>query len=683
MESQLLSISKIFTERILRIPDYQRGYAWKDKQLKDFWNDLAQLETNKNHYIGVLTLEEVPETIINKWIEDNWIIRSKNYTPYYIVDGQQRLTTAIVLIQAIIELMQPEQMLNYNTSDEIVKKFIYESKDKGISRSYIFGYETDNPSYEFLKTRIFLESSDNSYPIQETIYTRNLEAAKIFFSDNLRNISIQDVEIIYRKVTQNLLFNIYTISEDIDVCVAFETMNNRGKPLSHLELLKNRLIYLSTKFNEDESEKDKLRRTINEVWKSIYHYLGKNKNNPLDDDLFLQNHFIIYYGNSLKEKFNHKNNEANLVRIHRFHPSFHKDYLLEKVFTTRNIQITSTDSLSKNTEIVTIKNVYDYVKSLKDSVEIWFQLLNPTDSNFNDEIKIWLDKLNRLDILQYAPLIMVFFQTQSSDSSKLRFLKSVEKLIFLIRLTGFKSYYYYSSNAEPINFIDLALKLRDKSINIDSIVMIIDQKFESIKNSPEFKSQVIPQFRKKGFYEWSGIKYFLYEYELSLKEASKTFRDKIRWEDYSAEDGRDYLTIEHVYPQRPRLDCWTSKYNSKYTEKERTALRHSLGNLVPLSKPKNSSFSNKCFTEKKRGNDSCVGFAYGSFSENEIAEHSDWTAMEIMKRGLKLLHFMETRWDLDFGTTEEKLFFLNLEFVPRKENISLKELISKDKVKKI
>ena len=137
MESQLFSISKIFTERILRIPDYQRGYAWKEKQLKDFWNDLALLETHKNHYIGVLTLEEVPETIINQWIEDNWIIRSKNYAPYYIVDGQQRLTTAIVLIQAITELMQPEQTLNYNTSAEIVKKFIYESKDKGISRSYI------------------------------------------------------------------------------------------------------------------------------------------------------------------------------------------------------------------------------------------------------------------------------------------------------------------------------------------------------------------------------------------------------------------------------------------------------------------------------------------------------------------------------------------------------------------
>lgn len=142
---------------------------------------MIQLEVGKNHYIGVLTLEEVPETTVQKWSEDHWVVYSKNYSPYYVVDGQQRLTTAIVLIQAITELMQPAQKLNYTSLDEIRKKFIYDSKDDGISRSYIFGYEKDNPSYEFLKTKVFLEDSDNSFSIQETIYTRNLEVSKQFF----------------------------------------------------------------------------------------------------------------------------------------------------------------------------------------------------------------------------------------------------------------------------------------------------------------------------------------------------------------------------------------------------------------------------------------------------------------------------------------------------------------------
>ncbi len=77
MKTDLFSVSKIFTERLLRIPDYQRGYAWAEKQLKDYWNDLIQLDPSKNHYIGVLTLEYVPNDVIESWTEDHWIIKSK------------------------------------------------------------------------------------------------------------------------------------------------------------------------------------------------------------------------------------------------------------------------------------------------------------------------------------------------------------------------------------------------------------------------------------------------------------------------------------------------------------------------------------------------------------------------------------------------------------------------------
>ena len=266
METTLQSLSKIFTEKIYRIPDYQRGYAWTEKQLKDFWNDLLQLEEGKNHYIGVLTVEEVAKENYSKWEDDTWIIESKSYQPLYIVDGQQRLTTSIILIQAITELIPEGKKLNYNTSQEIRKKFIFESKDEGISRSYIFGYEKDNPSYDYLKSKVFNEELEDFSSAPETIYTNNLEKAKAFFKEMLSTLKFEEVELLYKKLTQNFLFNSYAISSDIDVFIAFETMNNRGKPLSYLELLKNRLIYLSTKFNVNDSEKNRLRKRINECW---------------------------------------------------------------------------------------------------------------------------------------------------------------------------------------------------------------------------------------------------------------------------------------------------------------------------------------------------------------------------------------------------------------------------------
>lgn len=248
MHSELQSISKIFTENLFRIPDYQRGYSWTEKQLKEFWTDIEQLEKGKNHYTGVLTLEEVPAPIYSRWDDDLWIINSRRYNPFYIVDGQQRLTTIIIALQTILERFDSDAMLNYTLIDSIKRKFFFDSKDRGISRSYIFGYEKDNPSYEFLKTKIFLEQSDNHSTAEETIYTQNLWKAKEFFKNSTRNFSNDALEFLYAKLTQNLLFNIYTISEEIDVFVAFETMNNRGKPLSHLELLKNRLIFYPQSF---------------------------------------------------------------------------------------------------------------------------------------------------------------------------------------------------------------------------------------------------------------------------------------------------------------------------------------------------------------------------------------------------------------------------------------------------
>ena len=174
VKTELYSLSRIFTDMIFRIPDYQRGYAWKKRQYVDFWNDLVQLEPGKNHYTGVLTLEDVEEAAYKTWEDDVWVIEHKGFTPFYVVDGQQRLTTSVILIQAIVECMPSGGCLNFSTADEIRKRYIFDSRDSGVSRSYIFGYERDNPSYEFLKQSVFGEASESSSGIQETIYTSNL-----------------------------------------------------------------------------------------------------------------------------------------------------------------------------------------------------------------------------------------------------------------------------------------------------------------------------------------------------------------------------------------------------------------------------------------------------------------------------------------------------------------------------
>lgn len=667
METSLQSLSKIFTEKIYRIPDYQRGYAWTEKQLKDFWNDLVQLEIGRNHYVGVLTVEEVSKENYSKWENDIWIIESKSYKPLYIVDGQQRLTTSIILIQSITELIPQKGKLNYNTSEEIRKKFIFESKDEGISRSYIFGYEKDNPSYDYLKSKVFNERLEDFSSQPETIYTNNLEKAKLFFKDMLKSIPFDEIEILYKKLTQNFLFNSYAISTDIDVFIAFETMNNRGKPLSHLELLKNRLIYLSTKFNVSESEKNKLRKRINECWKSIYHNLGRNKDQPLDDDDFLRNHFLIYFGKKIFNDINSKLKEEisfqHFLRSRRRGFFDYSVFLLEVHFVTKNILC---DNVPNG---ITIHDVYRYVQSLQNSVETWYKIYNPNLGSYFSELETyWLEKINRQGINPVASLIMVFFEKEKTEKKRLKLLQSIERYCFITTMLSIRYHFgFYNST-----FIEFATELSENITTTDNLLITINELNNKIYSDPDNSKAIKKLFKTNGFYSWDGIRYFLYEYDLSLYEKSKTKRIKLNWDKFNHSD---YKTVEHIFPQNSRRECWSKNF-AKFSTQQRNTLRHSLGNLVPLSQQKNSSFNNKCFVDKVSNQENSVGFRFGSYSENELTKFNDWTAIHILERGIRLLTFMERRWNINIGSNSEKVDFLNLDFVLDIEKISIDKLNS-------
>lgn len=67
-----------------------------------------------------------------------------------------------------------------------------------------------------------------------------------------------------------------------------------------------------------------------------------------------------------------------------------------------------------------------------------------------------------------------------------------------------------------------------------------------------------------------------------------------------------------------------------------------------MSRGKNSSLSNRPFDEKV-----AKGFAFGCYSENEVARYKEWTPKEITDRTVKLIKFVDNRWKLGIGATEE------------------------------
>lgn len=610
MEKDLLNLTQLFNKRFFRIPDYQRGYSWNKKQLEDFWEDLQLLTPEGYHYTGLITYEKIKNP---KDPDDLKLIKEYSYEAYYIVDGQQRLTTISILLKVIFDKFEDDEILIDETKINWIKKFLYKQIED--YEYFLFGYETDNPSNYFFKTKILDRNISNEESRQETIYTNNLKYAKNFFREKLKKLNKKETKEIFKKLVNKLKFNTYEIDDDFEVFVTFETMNNRGKSLSKLELLKNRLIYLSTKIlPDDEVDKEKLREDIKNTWVKIYNYLGKNIHNVLDDDDFLKNHWILYFPG-------YNRNEASVF----------SNFLLNKKFTIKNLLNGSING----------KNIKKYVESLRLSIENYFFIKNPTFckefyEKYPQSIQ-YLEKLNRLGFSSFLPLMISMLNKKISDEDFLKTLKIIEEFIFVVfkisrNVSTFKNskFFKYAYEFEN-NKIDLN-KLNEEIIKI---------KEENIELNI-FKEWIQNRFEKgKGFYDWYyELRYFLFEYELYLKNKQNNNELKIDWNNFTNLK-KDYISIEHIFPQ------------SKAKSKNDKIICNSLGNLVPLSVAINSKLQDKDFIEKKER------YKVGSLSEREIYDnYNSWNKETIKERGLNLLEFMEKRWNLKFSDKEFKLALL-------------------------
>lgn len=676
--NELQSVSQIFQNKIFRIPDYQRGYAWRKEQLIDFWDDLMNLQIDRYHYTGLLSLKELNTEETKKWNEDKWLIDS-GYKGYHIVDGQQRLTTISILLNEIIcfinrldenvEKNDEEIVIAYETLKEMKAKYIYKKQPPhNIITTYFFGYETDNPSFEYLRYKIFGQEFSKS--IEETYYTKNLKYAKEFINKCLNDLydieGTSGIEDIYKKLTRNLMFNIHEIKDDYDVFVAFETMNNRGKQLTNLELLKNRLIYLTTIFDDnklDENNKDALRGKINGAWKEIYYQLGKHKTTSLSDDEFLRAHWIMFYNYSRKKGDDYIKFLLNIFSTKNVYEK-QTIPILEETFEEHE-EIESEDetiTINDNNQINKLEptDIDKYVLSLNEVAKYWYYSFFPSESDFSEEEKQWLDKLNRIGIGYFRPLVTVAL-TQSpktTEYQRTELFKQIERFIFMFFRMGtfqssFKSSDYYRKTRELYN----------GTITIEDIIDDLRMTIYNDQNTVVgyFMTKIDKKFNNgEGFYSWKDLKYFLYEYEYSLSIKNKL--TKINWEMFSKAEN-DKLSIEHILPKTATKWYWKNQFR-KYTDEEVIILSNSLGNLLPLAQSINSSLQNDSFGDKKTSSSTGRrGYENGSHSEIEVSKELAWNVENIYARGIRLLSFMEERWGFKFYEEGQKSNLLHIDFI--------------------
>lgn len=687
------SLDSLFKEKLFRIPDYQRGYAWQIEQLKAFWEDLVNLSAGRSHYTGVLTLKQIPAGDINDSDKEYWLVDDHSYKLYHIVDGQQRLTTFVVFLQAFLNLVENLPEHDGQSGDDIYisdslsvaavrSKYLFKLKPTGDRfRTYKFGYTIDNPSDRYLRHRILDEPGGGS--VAETFYTLNLSNAKRYFAEQLREVHKQlgmpRLQDIYKKLTKRFLFNEYIIKDEFDVFVAFETMNNRGKKLSDLELLKNRLIYLTTLYDDQEldaAERKSLRDTVNDAWKEVYHQLGRNKTRPLNDDDFLRAHWTMYFKYSRQTGRDY----IRFLLEEQFTPQkVHKKVVHEVALEAAHEQTSSADFEDEENGDGDVEadvtptpsaqlrptEIRDFVLSLRESSVHWFNSFYPNlAETMSAEEQQWVERLNRIGMVYFRPLVMAILKSVPSEQERIQIFQRIERFIFIVfRLTTARSNYGSSE------FYNAARAVDGGECDMDALAAKLDDRMTFTLNEDgslrkdDFYNMLYKKFDAgTGYYAWAGLRYFLYEYELSLLSESR--QKKVEWDDL-LKSAKDKVSIEHVYPQT-ETDEWAVAFVG-VEEEDKPMYAGSIGNLLLLSLSINSSLQNDAFSLKKQpkmnteGKKLRNGYADGSHSEIEVAREDAWGPDQIRKRGLRLLQFMERRWRFQFKDDEEResLLFLN------------------------
>lgn len=596
---ELVPLPHFFSNKIYTIPDYQRGYSWQSKNVLDLLIDVTNaIHLNKPHYMGTINIHPQVEKVR---------VGVNNFTNYHVVDGQQRFTTLILILSYLLNELSSHE----STKDDAFDKLRMYLKNKD---SYIFRYAIDKISDDYFRS-VILELEKKS-SLDENLYTRNLFNAKNTIKDFFKDKRDLDTLLKYlNAIEEKLVFNEFVLVDGTEIGVVFETMNNRGIVLSNLEIVKNRLLYLTSKVpstDETKSELLELSNLINKKWSHILKNLTL-PNIVLNENTFLANHWIIYKG--------WKKDNNTKVEI------------LDEHFTISEM-IKNPDSMASE--------IRKYIHSLAETSLIWRHINYPEEANSFSQIKdnsvkqklvTILMKLNRISNSTIRPMILSFFPLLETKPEFVLELCELAE-IFSFRLfsmnkkrsdTG-KNDIYRICNIFHKNFSDT----HHQKIALYYLAWYIDIHGDDRRFQLE-KDELFISTKKNGFYSWSGLSYFLYEYEENLRKG-QSLKVEYNFANQTAK------SIEHILPQSPTNSYWKNVLK-EIPKNEIKNYIHSLGNLLLISSDKNSQLKNYEYSTKRDS------FKVGSYSENKVSKSfDDFGKLEIEEREKELFKFLKNRW---------------------------------------
>ena len=605
-----LKISDIFStseKYLYRIPKYQREYTWSTKDWSLLFNDI--IDNGREYFLGsIITVNVSRGTYGDTRLE--------------VIDGQQRITTLSILLCALYtKLSKYKEQFNDDQNADYInirRELIYNTRNEEgeiVDKARLTPQvQKDNQNDYFsllcdaglLKNHKKKNNAGNRRIYRA--YSYFMGAIDSYLNDRISENNISDEEknnyIINELFHLASLFNsaiLVSIEVDTnkDAYMLFESLNNRGVPLSAIDLIKNLLIRVSDEDNKADDCYDD--------WKKIISYLG--------DEYSDQERFFRQYYNTYRDELN-------------------KDFPITDVKTKYPLGSIATKStlLDIYSKLID-KNYEEFLNNISVDAKNYALLINNTnEDNYNATLDKPLLNLSRIGGAPSYILLMYLLKNKTDlmidDNILAEIINFLTKYFVRRNLTDYPN----TRNLTKI-FMDSVSLIKDKT-GSELFNNLISYLKENSSDDESFEKAL-----RGNVYDDNpdATRFILCYYE-------EKYMNKEKYTNlWSRDKSNKYIwTIEHIFPEGDNIpQDWINMIANgdkalAYDYLDRYV--HTFGNLTITGY--NQNLSNMSFDKKKNRKDSKnneIGYKNGLKLNEDVVTENEWTVDKITSRTDKLV----------------------------------------------
>lgn len=593
--------------KIYDIPRYQREYTWNQRDWANLYDDITQ--NDAGYFLG-------------SFIVVNGTVNSKMDTIHYeVIDGQQRLTTLSLFLAALYaRIMEHKDSIDDDMMlDDIrpLRNRLILKSDKSMTRVIPQVQNHNLEDYRWiLKEHIGLDAIMQK---PKFLGLRKMSKAFNYFYDRLgEDVGGRDgIECvrylldICRLVCSAVVVQI-TVDSHADAYTLFASLNNRGVPLSAVDLIKNML--LGKVAGVDDGQLD----YYFERWQEVLHNLG--------DDYKTQ------------ERFFRQNYDA-------FRREVNKPFIGESGSQLPLGSVATRSNLLKIYEkrMEADGGALKVLDELTENSALYSKIIGLDQESLDSELSHQLLELSRAQGV--ASYLMLLFLFKKKDQLELK----DETLALLVRLLVCFFVRRNLTDTPPTRdlerlFISICESLESEGLKGIAAAEYIKKRLVDVSASDTSFKECL----EGPIYD---VNPDMTRYILTvIASPSVTKEMKPLWERYAS--GNYVWTIEHIFPQGKNIpDEWVKMVAdgdmSKAIEVQEKQV-HTLGNLTITGY--NSKLSNMPFVTKRDRRDvygANVGYRNGLNLNDELVNTDTWTSEQIQERTDKLAGLTLKAFDFD------------------------------------